>query len=30
MSKPTRLPQAEEQVVLEELQVELVNVEKLP
>ncbi len=30
MSKPTRLPQADEQVVLEELQVELVNLEELP
>ena len=30
MSKPTRMPQASEQVVLEELQVELVNLDELP
>jgi hypothetical protein len=30
MSKPIRLPQAEEQVVLEELQIELVSAEDLP
>jgi hypothetical protein len=30
MSKPIRLPQAEEQLVLEELQIELVGLERLP
>src|ERR1019366_2968660 len=30
MSKPIRLPQAQEQVVLEELQIELVTAEELP